>query len=133
MKKAKPILSLSEQEYEDIVGFVAKKFAFDEMFLKEATTQRDIQHIHGKLYEADLLFQKLETHPQYLTENTAKWVVAFLMEAQQAYKYSIKLLNQLGATDIGEMEAELRKAEAIHEKLNEFLIDCIEDEWWVTM
>jgi hypothetical protein len=127
MKTAKPRLSLTQSEYEKIVEFVAKKFAFDEMFLNEATTQEDIQNIKGRLSESEILFKKLKSHPHYLTENTAKWVVSYLMEAQQAYKFSIQILKQLGDNNVGEMEEELRKAEEIHEKLNEFLIDCIQD------
>jgi len=120
-------LFLAESEYSSIIALISNKFAFDKMFLQEATTKVEIHMMEGKLYEAGLLFAKLQKHPTYVTESTAKWLVGYIMEAEMAYKSSIDIFHSLGKRNTKQLEVELENALALHEKLNEFLIDCLED------
>ena len=120
-------LSLEKNEYKSIIALLAKKFAFDRMCLRRATSGEEELMIEGRLYEAGLLFAELQNHPHYITHSTAKWVVGHIRQTENACKSAIELLNSLGESDTKDLDEELRRARVLHEKLNEFLIDCIED------
>lgn len=128
MKAIQPRLELTIEEYQTIVEFLSKKFAFDEMILKQAAvSSTDKAMLQEKLQEADLIYTKLAKQPGYISKSTALLLTGFLMEAQNHYKGFIGILQAMGDPNTQEIESELQKAEAIHEKVNEFLIDCIEE------
>lgn len=126
MKNTKPKLDLTQDDYQKIVQFILKRYEFEKMTLA-ATHDKYRAVVYEKMREAELLYTKIAKHPDYLTQNSALWLVSFLMETQSLYKNCFYVWSVIGDGDTSEFEQELSKAEQIHEQVNEFLIDCIED------
>jgi hypothetical protein len=122
-------LSLSENDSKTIMDFLIKKFIFDERVLEESDTTFDHKLFYiASLQRADYLVQALDKNPDHITEEKVKVLIGHIREAQQLYKHCFESMISDGAhANALEYQAELVKAEFIHELLNEFLIECIEE------
>jgi hypothetical protein len=123
----KPIrFPITAEQQEAFVAFIAKKVAFDRLALQHATTKAEKNLIGGVLHEALFSCQALEKHPKSISPAVAQAIGEYLMKAHNLYSQFI-WVGKRGSINTDELEMEVRKATALYDIINGFLIELIED------